>query len=99
MSTSVKKDRNPTFIAKRGFVPTSALADSVEFTDTMMNVYLTDGRIVCVPILWFPALHEANPDQRANYKIGAGGRSLHWPDLDEDLSVAGLLAGADRQAA
>jgi len=44
-------------------------------------------------------LYEATPEQRARYEIGGGGVSLHWPDLDEDLSVANLLAGADWQAA
>ncbi|MBI4674748.1 MAG: DUF2442 domain-containing protein, partial [Chloroflexi bacterium] len=46
-----------------------------------------------VPILWFPLLHEATPAQRARYEIGGGGSSLHWEELDEDLSVANLLAG------
>ncbi|MBI4670160.1 MAG: DUF2442 domain-containing protein, partial [Chloroflexi bacterium] len=48
-----------------------------------------------VPILWFPLLHEATPAQRARYEIGGGGSSLHWEELDEDLSVANLLAGSD----
>jgi len=60
-----------------------------------MHVTLIDGRIVSVPMIWFPLLHAATPEQRAQYEIGSGGRSLHWPDLDEDLSVAQLLAGAD----
>ena len=85
--------------SKRAYVPTSALAQSVEFTDTMMNVHLTDGRILCVPLIWSSALYGATPEQRANCRIGAGGRGLHWPDLDEDLSVSGLMAGADTQAA
>jgi len=51
-----------------------------------------------VPILWFPVLREATPDQRTKYEIGGGGTSLHWPELDEDLSVAGLMAGADLRA-
>ena len=87
------------FKASRAFVPTAALAQSVEFDDSMMHVFLTDGRIISVPIIWFPTLREASPQQRAQYEIGAGGRSLHWPELDEDLSVAGLMAGVDWQAA
>jgi hypothetical protein len=83
----------------RAFVPASALAQSLEFSDEMMLVHLTDGRIVSVPLIWFPTLHKASPEQRQRYRIGAGGRGLHWPDLDEDLSVAGLMAGADQQAA
>ncbi len=64
-----------------------------------MEVHLTDGRIISVPILWFPLLHEATPEQRDRYEIGGGGVSVHWPEIDEDISVAGLLAGADMQSA
>ena len=95
MTTSVKSS----FKASRAFVPIVALAQSVEFDDEMMHVFLTDGRIISVPILWFPTLRNASPQQRAQYEIGAGGRGLHWPELDEDLSVAGLMAGVDWQAA
>jgi uncharacterized protein DUF2442 len=80
----------------RSYRPTSALAKSVEFTDDLMNVNLMDGRVIGVPIVWFPRLLAATPKQRKKYEIGGGGIGLHWPDLDEDLSVAGLLAGADR---
>ena len=80
-------------------MPTSALAESISFTDDRMHVLLTDRRIISVPIDWFPILSSATPEQRCHYEIGAGGRGLHWPDIDEDLSVAGLLAGVDRDAA
>jgi hypothetical protein len=80
-------------------VPTSALAKAVKFADDMLQVLLTDGRIISVPIIWFPLLHEATPEQREHYEIGGGGVSLHWPEIDEDLSVASLLAGADWQSA
>lgn len=83
----------------RAFVPTSALAKSVEFDAEMMHVHLTDGRIISAPLIWFPILCDASPEQRAQYEIGAGGRGLHWPELDEDLSIAGLMAGVDWQAA
>jgi hypothetical protein len=52
-----------------------------------------------VPIIWFPLLHEAAPEQREQYEIGGGGVSLHWPEVDEDLSVANLIAGVDWQSA
>ena len=65
----------------------------------MMHVALTDGRIISVPIYWFPLLWEATPEQRQHYEIGSGGISLHWEAIDEDLSVAGLLAGADERSA
>ncbi len=64
-----------------------------------MHVALMDGRVICVPLMWFPVLRNATAKQRANYEIGGGGISLHWPDLDEDLSVAGLMAGVDRASA
>ncbi len=83
----------------RAYVPTTALAKGVEFAEEMMHVQLTDGRILGVPLIWFPTLHAATPEQRERYQIGAGGRGLHWPELDEDLSIAGLMAGVDQQAA
>lgn len=93
MTTSVKSR------IRRSFVPASALARSVEFSADLMHVHLTDGRILSVPLIWFPTLHEATPEQRCDCRIGAGGRGLHWPQIDEDLSIAGLMAGADNQAA
>jgi hypothetical protein len=84
--------------SQRVYVPTTALAKSVNFDEEMMHVSLTDGRCISVPIIWFPVLRKATSDQRSKYEIGGGGISLHWPDLDEDLSVAGLLSGADWQS-
>jgi hypothetical protein len=95
MSTSAEAKRHQ----GRAFVPGSALAKTLEFSEEMMLVYLTDGRILSVPLIWFPTLHKATPQQRDHYRIGAGGRGLHWPDLDEDLSVAGLFGGVDHQSA
>ena len=95
MSTLISTDAK----SQRAYVPTSALAMSVSFDEEMMHVSLTDGRQISVPIIWFPLLRQATPEQRSNYEIGGGGTSLHWPDLDEDLSVAGLMAGADLQGA
>ena len=77
----------------RTFRPTTALAQAVTFDDVSMHVHLTDGRVVSLPLVWFPQLHKARPEQRAQVEIGGGGRGLHWEELDEDLSVAGLLAG------
>ena len=79
--------------------PTTALAQGVTFDDITMHVLLTDGRTVGVPLLWFLRLQAARPDQRLRVEIGGGGRGLHWDELDEDFSVAGLLAGGDQQAA
>ncbi len=80
----------------RSFRPTSALAKAVSFGDEMMHVTLFDGRVIGVPLAWFPRLLEASPEQRERCQIGGGGVGLHWPDLDEELSVAGLLTGAEQ---
>ena len=98
MSTVVENQTKPKLKIRRAYQPTTALAKTVKFKDEMMEVHLTDGRIISVPIIWFPLLQEATPEQREHYEIGAGGVSLHWPAIDEDLSVAGLLAGADSQS-
>jgi hypothetical protein len=61
----------------------------------MMHVLLTDGRIISVPIIWFPLLHQASSEEREKYEIGGGGISIHWPEIDEDISVANLMSGVD----
>jgi hypothetical protein len=83
---------------QRTFVPTTALAKQVDFDDVTMRVTFIDGRVLSVPLNWFPLLRDATPQQRANCEIGGGGIGLHWPDIDEDLSIAGLMAGVDRNA-
>ena len=95
MVTSTPKNLD----ASRVYVPTTALAQSVAFDEEMMHVVLTDGRVIGVPLAWFPTLRDASPEERARYEIGAGGRGLHWSELDEDLSVAGLMAGVDWRSA
>ena len=95
MNTSVEQSAKSGRKFRRPYTPATALAKSVLFADEMMHVLLTDGRIISVPIIWFPLLHEAEPHQREKYEIGGGGVSLHWPEIDEDLSVANLLAGVD----
>ncbi|MCL5951875.1 MAG: DUF2442 domain-containing protein [Chloroflexi bacterium] len=94
MSISAKEQLN----FERAFVPSTALAKSVQFDQDMMHVALTDGRIISVPIQWFPILRRATPEQRSHYEIEGNGISLFWPDIDEDLAVANLLAGADWQS-
>jgi hypothetical protein len=78
--------------------PSSASAQRVEFSNEMMHVTLVDGRVISAPIAWFARLKDASVAQLQNFEIGPGGLGIYWPDLDEDLSVAGLLAGADAQA-
>jgi hypothetical protein len=71
----------------------SARAGNVAVTDIELTVSLTDGRTISVPLAWFPRLVDGSPDQRARWELLGDGEGIHWPDLDEDLSVAGLLRG------
>jgi len=98
MSASVDIESRDKSKLRRAYVPTTALAKSLKFDDDMMHVSLIDGRIVSVPVIWFPLLHDATSEQKERYEIGGGGISLHWPEIDEDLSVANLMAGADWQS-
>jgi Protein of unknown function (DUF2442) len=66
-------------------------ARAVEFTATDLVVTLADGRKIATPLEWYPRLRSASATQRTNYEIMSMG--IHWPDLDEDLSVAGMLKG------
>jgi hypothetical protein len=84
---------------QRAYVPTTALAKSLEFDEGVMRVVFSDGRVLSVPLEWFPVLARASPEQLKHYEIGGGGVSLHWPELDEDLSIAGLMAGVDWRSA
>ena len=103
MSSSARKPNGPAQRNKpkppRAYVPVTALAKAVEFDAVMMHITFTDGRVLSVPLVWFPALRAATPEQRARYEIGGHGISLHWPELDEDLSIAGLMAGVDPRSA
>jgi hypothetical protein len=66
-------------------------AKAVRFDDSSLWVDLADGRILAVPLAWFPRLLHASPEQRAAVEISRNG--LHWDALDEDISIAGLLVG------
>lgn len=59
--------------------------------DDNLTVDLADGRRLTVPLAWFPRLLHASPDQRQNWRLLGDGHGIHWPDVDEDLSVSGLL--------
>jgi len=69
----------------------SARATDVRFDDHAMWVDLDDGRTLGVPLAWFPRLLHAAPNQRDQVRISVSG--LHWEEIDEDISIAGLLAG------
>jgi hypothetical protein len=68
-------------------------AKAVSFTEDALVVSLTDGRAISVPLDWYPRLHRATAAQRANWELSADGYGIHWPDVDEDISVRGLLLG------
>ncbi len=74
-------------------VETHPLAQSVAFTDDDLIVSLVDGRKIVVPLVWFPRLASATREQLERYELLGEGEGIHWPELDEDLSVAGLLRG------
>jgi len=67
---------------------------AVEFTETDLVVTLADGRKIVTPIGWYPRLERATNSQRANFEIMPMG--IHWPDLNEDLGIAGMLQGRRR---
>lgn len=70
-----------------------AAATRVEITSSHLRVHLADGRTLEVPLDWFPKLRDAAPEDLRVWRLIGGGVGIHWPALDEDLCVAGLLAG------
>ena len=70
-----------------------ARARSVAVTEESLTVDLVDGRTIIVPLAWYPRLWHGTPEERNHFEIFGDGAYIHWPDLDEDLTVAGLLAG------
>jgi len=76
-------------------IPTLAVTRVVQatVTDDMLAVDLEDGRTIAVPIGWYPRLAYGTPAERAKFQISGAGYGLHWPDLDEDIGVEGLLLG------
>ncbi len=73
---------------------TRPLARRVEIDADELRVDLADGRRLSVPLAWFPRLVSATAEARARFELLGDGEGIHWPDADEDISVAGLLAGA-----
>ena len=66
-------------------------AESVTVTEDTLSVDLSDGRTLEVPLAWFPRLSKATPRQRKNWRLIGKGIGIHWPELDEDISVSALL--------
>jgi len=66
----------------------------VRFSEDTLSVDLADGRTITVPLVWFPRLLHAAPEQREKWELAGAGFGIHWPEIDEDLSTEGLLRGA-----
>ena len=66
----------------------------IHFTEDTISVDLMDGRIITVPLIWYPRLFNATPDQRVKWEVCGGGYGIHWEEIDEDLSTEGMLRGA-----
>ncbi len=66
-------------------------AVDVSVSDVALHVVLADGRELSVPLVWFPRLLDATPAQRSHWRLIGRGEGIHWPDVDEDVSVSGLL--------
>lgn len=69
------------------------VAQSVSVTADDLIISLTDGRSLSVPLTWYPRLQHGTREERNRWRLIGGGAGIHWPDLDEDISVAGLVAG------
>jgi len=74
-----------------------ARAQSVTVGDDALTVNLVDGRTIIVPLVWYPRLWHGTSEERSHYETFGDGAYIHWPDLDEDLTVSGLLAGRRSQ--
>lgn len=68
-------------------------AEEVHVTEDTLTVELSDGRTISTPLAWFPRLLHGSPRERRNWRLTGRGQGVHWLDLDEDISVEGLLAG------
>ncbi len=66
---------------------------NVTITEDTISIDLEDGRTISVPIGWYPRLAHGTPEERANFQISSAGYGIHWPDLDEDIGVEGLILG------
>ncbi len=74
-----------------------ALATQIKITPDTLTAELADGRTIAAPLAWYPRLEHASDEERNNWRLLGGGRGIHWPEVDEDISVANLLAGQPSQ--
>lgn len=70
-----------------------AVAIGVVIDEREMHVRMKDGRTISAPLDWFPRLADASAEARANWRLIGAGEGIHWPQLDEDVSIAALLRG------
>lgn len=68
-------------------------ASAVSFSEESMCVFLDDGRTISIPLAWYPRLHHGTQAERLHFELIGDGEGIHWPELDEDIRVDGLLAG------
>ena len=68
-------------------------AEGITVAEDTLTAELSDGRTISVPLAWYPRLIHATPEERNNWELIGTGQGIHWPDLDEDLSIEGFLAG------
>jgi len=71
----------------------TARAQNVLITDDALTVDLADGRTISAPLAWYPRLLHGSPEERKNWRLIGEGEGIHWPDLDEDISVENLVLG------
>lgn len=71
------------------------LAVDVKTDESMLRITIIDGREIAVPLEWYPRLRDASPAQRKNWRLIGGGEGIHWPDIDEDISVLRLFGLPD----
>lgn len=74
-------------------IDTQPRAMKVAVSDDELTVDLVDGRRISVPVVWYPRLLNASPAQREDWELIGDGEGIHWPQIDEDLSVVGILKG------
>ena len=72
-------------------------AATVSVSDDTLSVELTDGRSISVPLAWYPRLAHSTSEERSNWRLIGGGEGVAWPDIEEDLSIASLIAGRPSQ--
>ncbi len=72
-------------------------ADRLDITDETIRAWLRDGRTVTVPLAWYPRLCHGTPSERNNWELVGNGTIVRWPDLDEDISIGGLITGPSRE--